>query len=196
MSITFITLPKHLTSIDKSAFWSCTSLTSISIPATFDLQLLLDIGLPENIEIIRLPMQTTKAVTGSKTLKELDTTNIDNARAVINFFYNLFTIVGINSNHREGSVCLTIESVNIILSYVYHDVPERRFKLRDYKNNYAKELNTNNQPLVKQSIFLAQLSKDKAAALENKKQLELHSKSERLEIFVQAKSLNNKRWPH
>ncbi|MEC7030805.1 MAG: leucine-rich repeat protein [Pseudomonadota bacterium] len=39
MSITFITLPKHLTSIDKSAFWGCTSLTSISVPATFDLQL-------------------------------------------------------------------------------------------------------------------------------------------------------------
>ncbi|MEC7030908.1 MAG: hypothetical protein VXW87_04535, partial [Pseudomonadota bacterium] len=164
--------------------------------ATFDIQLLLAIELPENVEIIRLPMQTTKAVTGSKTLKELDTTNIDNARAVIKLFYNLFTVVGINSKHREGSVRLAIESVNIILSYVYHNVPECRFKPIDYKKDYTKELNKNNPTLVKQSIFLAQLSKDKAAALENKKQLELHSKSERLEIFVQAKSLNNKRWPH
>lgn len=48
ISITFITLPKHLTSIDKSAFWSCTSLTSITVPAIFDLQLLLGIRLHNN----------------------------------------------------------------------------------------------------------------------------------------------------
>lgn len=95
ISITFITLPKHLTSIDKSAFWSCTSLTSITVPAIFDLRLLLDIRLPKNIEIIRLPMQTAKAVDGSYTLNEHDTTNLASAHAVLSFFYEIFMNRGI-----------------------------------------------------------------------------------------------------
>ena len=203
-SLITLTLPDSITHIGKAAFYKCTSLTSISIPATLYLQLLLEIGLPKNIEIIRLPMQTAKAVDDSYTLNEHDTTNLASAHAVSSFFLDIFRKRGIPhskenvESKKKENIRLPVEIINKILGYVYHDVPERRFTLIDYKNDYLKELNNsnNNQTFMKQSIFLGQLSKDKAAALENKKRLELHSKSERLEIFVQAKSLNNKRWPH
>ena len=50
-----INLPERLTSIGLSAFSGCTKLSKITIPATFNIDLLLNVGLPENVKIKRLP---------------------------------------------------------------------------------------------------------------------------------------------
>ena len=54
-SLEEITLPEGLTSIGQNAFSACLILEKITVPASFNMDLLLNVGLPENIKITLLP---------------------------------------------------------------------------------------------------------------------------------------------
>ena len=153
-NLTSITLPESLTSIGECAFDRCTSLTSITVPATFDLKLLLGLSLPDNIQIIRLPMETTKVVHGSQKVAPHDTTNLDNAGAAATALHNLFSEGGIPNAH------LSPELVNNIVGHVYYNIQERRFTLEEYR---------------KDTDLQGKLREDTTKALNNKKRLKLHS---------------------
>ena len=111
-------------------------------------------------------MKTAKAVSGSETMEANDTTPLGQAHAVSSFFSDIFMNRGISHLKENGEpeekepIRPPKEIVNEILGHVYHNVPERRLTLKEFKNNKALQ---------------DQLNTDKKMAIENRQQLHLYS---------------------